>query len=197
MQSLSKISPIGSETSVDRTTGFGCPERGRILSSRASGVSETPGFATPLILTLPVPPSVNQMYANNRRSGGRHKTKAYVDWQCHASWRLDAQIAEHKTFETPIVCVIQVERANSQADIDNRIKALFDLLTERGVMRDDSLVTGYAVAWGPKGSGLCRVALMPETFLNLQFHPSTKSGTGGWFIAPQLEQETDHGDQPF
>lgn len=177
-----------SETSAVRAAGFGCAERGLAQVLPSIGERHASDSQAPLVLTLPTPPSVNQMYAN-RKKGGRHPTKLYVDWKGHAGWRLSAQLAAHKTLTCPVLAVVQVERASSQADIDNRLKALFDLLVTHGALADDNLITGYAVAWGPKGSGLCRVMMMPVQQLSLNFHPSADAATGGWFMAAQPEQE--------
>ena len=139
------------------------------------------------MLTVPTPPSVNEMYSN--RGASRKKSKVYADWKGHAGWTLKPQLVDHETFDEPLLAVIQVERTSSRADIDNRVKALFDLLVAHRVIKNDNLFAGFAVAWGPKGSGLCRAMVLPVCNLLIQYHPSTDGATGGWFPALQHEQE--------
>ena len=101
-------------------------------------------------LTLPAPPSANGLFAN-RAVGGRTKTQGYKDWIAEAGWRLQQQhpgrIAGAYEIE------IRVARTEG-ADIDNRVKALSDLLVKHRVVEDDSLAEKLTVSWMPPGSGV-------------------------------------------
>lgn len=140
-------------------------------------------------LTLPVPPSVNKMFKNiYSKRGGRADSKAYVDWKGHASWMLRSQHPPH--IDGRVLAVVSVERGNAHADIDNRIKALFDVIVREGVIDDDSLITGFCVAWAPKADLLARIMLVPVGTYDFTFHPAADGATGGWFLnAPPPEQE--------
>lgn len=102
-------------------------------------------------LTLPIPPTTNNLYANSE-SGGRFKTKAYSDWIEAAGWRVQQQrpgrIAGHYEIE------IEVPRPshNGRYDLSNRAKALEDLLVKMRVVQDDSLSERIGMSWGPPGS---------------------------------------------
>ena len=158
----------------------GCAERGSAQAPHRS----------PLTFTLPVPPSVNQMFANPKGNRGkRYKTKTYQYWIAAARQAVAQQAKGVEMICYPILVIAQVERASLSADIDNRIKAMFDILKSEKVIKDDTLVTGFAAAWGPPAQGLCRLMIMPVQALTLDFHPSSDAATGGWFLAAQPEQE--------
>lgn len=165
------------------------------------GASVAPTCTT---LTLPMPPSVNEMWANKPpragRAGGRFKTQKYKNWILEAAVELRQQGPER--VEGRVLVNISVERDSDAADIDNRIKAMLDLMVQPGLKRsdrifgvieDDRFVTGIAVAWAPRGSsrhGKARIAIMPATTVTATFHPSPDGATGGWFIeAPQDDTE--------
>lgn len=143
-------------------------------------------------LELPTPPSVNAMY-RNAAGKGRVDTQLYKDWKGHAGWRLRLQKPE--TITGPVLILVNIERTSDLADVDNRIKALFDLLVTHGVIVDDRFVLGFTAAWAPSRDGLARLAIMPAANLTVQFQLAPDGRTGGWFIpAPQLEQEPADGD---
>jgi len=91
-----------------------------------------------ITLDLPIPPSVNSMYANRKggRGKGRYKTKEYKDWLRRAdhyviaqSWRIDY---------IPGPCDLHIKvPAKMRGDVDNRIKAVADYLVSRQITADD------------------------------------------------------------
>lgn len=139
-------------------------------------------------LTIPAPPSVNGLFAN--RAKGRFKTPAYKAWLDEAGWMIREQLPDRVPGR--VVVVIGVERASLMADIDNRCKAVLDLLVACKVIDDDRWVTGIALAWMPQGrrrTPQCRILIMPAEPLSLNFHPSPDGATGGWFIDAPNEGE--------
>jgi Holliday junction resolvase RusA-like endonuclease len=117
-------------------------------------------FASEVRLTelkLPFPPSVNDMYANNKRGGrGRYPTKEYEQW------RADAAVMLMQQHIRPVLgrCEIWIDIDDSrQGDCDNRTKAVLDLLVVRGVIGGDQkkYVRRVSVGWA-KCDG-CRVAI--------------------------------------
>lgn len=165
---------------------------------RASGGVQLapPALCDVTLLELPAPPSVNKMY-RNVPGRGRVRSAEYVDWAAMAGWKLRAQ--HPSTIAGNVIVVIGVEREARMmgADIDNRIKALLDLLVEHGVIEDDKRVAAVAAAWNPAKSGLARIAIAPVCDgLGLTYHfADSKGALGGWFIdAP--DDGDDDGCQP-
>lgn len=143
-------------------------------------------------LTIPVPPSVNALY-RNVPGRGRVKTGAYKDWAGNAGWVLKSQAPV--PVPGRVVIVLGIERSSAASDIDNRCKAILDLLVTHKVIKDDKYVTALAVAWAPKGTDQARVAVMPAHDLTLQLLVTEDAATGGWFLkAPETEGPTDDGD---
>lgn len=144
------------------------------------------------LLTIPSPPSVNAL-TRNVPGRGRVKTAAYKDWIGHAGWILANQ--RPAPIMGRVIIVIGIERVSSTADIDNKIKAIFDLLVTHKVIKDDRFVTAFAVSWWPKANGNARVAVMQAGDMMLQFQTSDGGATGGWFIpAPEQEGPANDGD---
>jgi len=110
---------------------------------------------------LPFPPSVNAMYANNKRGSGRgrYPTAEYEQW------RADAAVMLMQQNVRPVLagCFVKIlldERR--QGDCDNRIKPVLDLLVKRGVLGGDSkkYVRGVSVKWAPVSG--CYVSVTEE-----------------------------------
>lgn len=97
-----------------------------------------------ILLRLPIPPSSNHLFANIPGKG-RVKTSAYRGWIKEAGWVLQAQ--RHDEIAGPVKVSIAVRRESSRSDIDNRIKALLDLLVRHHVIGDDRMVEELYVRW--------------------------------------------------
>lgn len=153
------------------------------MEAGASSSSSVDG--APIFLTLPVPPSLNAAYRNNRRGRGRVKTKATVDWEMYAARMIRDQKPGY--IDGYVVIVMNVERRSRQADIDNRTKLVFDLLKKQAVIVDDRFVTAFATAWSPgvnhRDEDRLNLAIYPANSLAVCFHPSDALGAvGGWTI---------------
>jgi Holliday junction resolvase RusA-like endonuclease len=152
----------------------------------AGGALKPPPQVSPATYSIPVPPSVNELFFN-KPGKGRVKTRLYDDWLGHAAWVLKAQ--RPVKIGGRVVIVLSVERSSAQADIDNRVKAIFDLLVSQKVIDDDSNVVGFCVAWAPAASKQARVMILPADNYSFSFHLASDGATGGWFLdAPQQEQ---------
>jgi Holliday junction resolvase RusA-like endonuclease len=148
--------------------------------------------ASPVFLTLPRPPSVNDLW-KNLKTGGRAETAIYRDWKGHAGWVLREQRPHH--VPGPVVVIATVERNNAKADIDNREKAVLDLLVAHQVIADDSLVEAVAWSWTRGGNGLCHVAVIPAQAIAIEFHPATINGApGGWIITAPIIEDDRYGE---
>lgn len=81
---------------------------------------------------IPLPPSVNALYANYRR--GRHRTLHYNTWIRAAGWELLLQRPR------PVLgrYRMTIELPRIRGDPANRIKAIEDLFVTHGLIQDDS-----------------------------------------------------------
>jgi Holliday junction resolvase RusA-like endonuclease len=100
-----------------------------------------------------VPPSANNLH-RNVRGKGRAKTERYKGWLNAAGW--DVAIAKPKLMQFPVKVTILINRPNKRSDIDNRNKALIDLLVKHGVLMDDDQVESLHTEWSDAVDG-CRV----------------------------------------
>lgn len=87
-------------------------------------------------LSLPMPPSANNAFINVK-GRGRVRSENYRKWADHAGWLVKAQ--RPKPFNVPVKIRIEIKPENNRAfDLDNRTKAVLDLLVTHGVLHDDS-----------------------------------------------------------
>lgn len=93
-----------------------------------------------MIIRLPVPPSVNALYANRKRGRGygRVKTGGYRQWIADADKWLLAQWRGLETHSVSGPCAIAIRVPKLRGDISNRIKAAEDFLVSRLITSDDS-----------------------------------------------------------
>lgn len=146
--------------------------------------------ASPVSLTMPMPPSVNNAFRNLAR-GGRAKTQATKDWESHALWHVKAQRLPVVT--GPVLVVFGFERRSVSADVDNRVKLALDLLVKAGVIEDDRFVVGGAFSWLPPANGLCHITVARAGRATVEFVPSQDGAAGAWLLAPPPSE----GDRPW
>ena len=110
------------------------------------------------LIKVPVPPSVNNAYAN-LYGKGRVPTKKLRQWRMHAGWVLNQQKFPH--FVATVDVEISVPRRGRNADIDNRIKPILDLLTEHRLISDDKHVRRVSAQWihSKNKDDLCEVEI--------------------------------------
>jgi|6_EtaG_2_1085325.scaffolds.fasta_scaffold13314_2 Holliday junction resolvase RusA-like endonuclease len=109
---------------------------------------------------LPLPPSTNNLFHNSGR-GGRRKTKNYRQWIERAGWELARQHPLPVT-GSPVGVSIRLRRPNKQSDLDNRAKAVLDLLVTHRLISDDRDVSELHMYWEPiEGPLGCRVSIYP------------------------------------
>lgn len=159
-------------------------------ASRAASGGPEPdpagGATARRVYTLPMPPSVNECF-RNLPGKGRVKTGVYLDWRGHAGWVLRDQKPELVTGH--VVVVLSMERTSVLADVDNRIKAMLDLL-KGTVIVDDRFVVAVCAAWAPPSSKLARVMVLPAASYDFSFQLAGSGSEGGWFLKePQPEPE--------
>ncbi len=108
-------------------------------------------MSEPVRLTLPVPPSTNNLY----RSGPRYKTNEYRAWITEATYGLMVQGMRNTLRGLPRGRY-RVEIAapfSRRRDLDN-IKAIMDLLVSCAVLPNDNMVDDLRVRRVPVGEDL-------------------------------------------
>lgn len=103
-------------------------------SSGNKAPASSAGAASEFELTLPLPPSTNNLFKTVQH-GGRAKAGSYRDWIKTAGWNIEQlQIAPLRgRYELTIMLP-----AAMRGDISNRIKAVEDLLVAHRLTDDDS-----------------------------------------------------------
>ena len=117
-------------------------------------------------LTLPMPPSVNELHTNG--NGRRFRSKAYMDWLKQAEGMFLTQkrtygqpVDGHFTYhvildETKRGLGVQGDRyAKDGSNYDS--KALLDFLQHVGVIKNDKYADAGSWSWGPVAGCFVRV----------------------------------------
>lgn len=109
-------------------------------------------------LRLPLPPSVNALYANVP-GRGRIKSERYRVWLNAAGWELAAQKPRRVSGDYQLW--IWAEKPDRRRrDLGNLEKPISDLLVAHGVVSDDSQCSEIHIYW--QGSGReCLVKIDP------------------------------------
>ena len=106
-------------------------------------------------LTLPFPPSMNDLWRHNGKRV--YRTPRYMSWINVAGQELELQ--KPGCIRGNYVIVIQLERKDKRRrDAGNFEKAVSDLLQAHGVIEEDSLADSVTTMWAPSVKG-CRVVL--------------------------------------
>ena len=87
-------------------------------------------------VTVPIPPSTNNLYVNLKR-GGRVPSKEYTAWQ-KAVMELVARLRPPVSYPCKFFCLLS-GKVFQQRDGDNCQKPLLDMCKKAGVIADDSL----------------------------------------------------------
>lgn len=140
-------------------------------------------ISTLFAATIPVPPSVNALWATVGKR--RVRTAAYRDWSMTAGRSMRSQWGGgRETIAHPVLIVMACERQTRSADIDNRLKPVGDLLESVGVLANDRLITAWLAVWWPKGAGRAHLAVH-DARLSHEFHyhphPASDGRCGGIF----------------
>lgn len=98
-----------------------------LTSSASAFAAEAGGFS----VLLPVPPSVNAMYAGKSR---RYKASVARSWDQEARWQLNSADPRPVDGRYALLLVLSSE---TKGDLSNRMKAMEDLLAANGHTSDD------------------------------------------------------------
>lgn len=93
-----------------------------------------------------LPPSVNAIWRHGR-GGKTYRTEAYVTWANGEGYTLNRQLAGQHKFTGPVLVTIAMRRPRSNADLDNRLKGIFDLLQSSGAIANDKDIVGVSAFW--------------------------------------------------
>lgn len=94
---------------------------------------------------LPFPPSTNNLFAQNRKTGRRFPSKGYKAWRNEAHVLL--RMAKIPRFEVPVVIKLELTPKDNRArDASNYIKAVEDALVQARILIDDDQRYVKAVA---------------------------------------------------
>jgi Holliday junction resolvase RusA-like endonuclease len=105
------------------------------------------------MMTLPLPPSTNNLFANGKH-GGRFKTDAYKQWLNDAGWELKTQRPQRVAGWVDITILLPEAM---RGDADNRIKPVLDLLVKQDLIDDDCKVYDLRVTRDPRCVTTCMV----------------------------------------
>lgn len=94
-------------------------------------------------LELPLPPSVNALYANVPGKG-RVKTKTYREWIRAASNRVFGTSIPER-IDGSFTAEIDIFQRTLGSDLDNRIKACLDFCKRIGAIKDDRYLVSLKV----------------------------------------------------
>src|SRR5262245_52728743 len=95
----------------------------------------------PVTIALPMPPSLNGMYATVR--GRRVKTKAARRWANAAAWQIKIGAGGHRIDGPWAIGVVLP--CSMKGDPDNRLKAILDAAVASGIVCDDRHCVGVNV----------------------------------------------------
>ncbi len=100
---------------------------------------------TEIVFSLPIPPSVNGLWAN-RAKGGRIRTKIYNAWREQAGWEIKRQRPPQA--QGAVLLAYEVAEAG-RFDLGNVEKPLTDLLVEHQLIAGDDrkTVRGISLTW--------------------------------------------------
>ena len=105
----------------------------------------------PIVVTSQhVPPSLNMMF-RNVTGKGRVKTQRYREWCAAAGWDANGKGQCMGPFK--LVLTLSTHSRRSNADLDNRIKPVLDLLVTHKVIEDDNRCEAIHASWGPLPAG--------------------------------------------
>jgi len=131
-----------------------------------------------IYFTLPTPPSSNALF-RNVAGRGRVKTGFYKDFLAYGLSAIRQQRVE--PVKGRVVMVMGIERVNKRSDLDNRVKALLDVIVKAGVLEDDRFITAFAASWLPPAEGLSHVMIAPVEPMGLEFRPFQDAAYGGFY----------------
>jgi Holliday junction resolvase RusA-like endonuclease len=111
----------------------------------------------PIKVVLPFPPSVNNLF-ENPTEGGRKPTRQYMDWREVA--RRQIQLQRPRIAVGPVEVTITLQEPARRCEVENRIKAVLNLLVETGIIADDhsGVLRRVTAQWGTADGTFVEIA---------------------------------------
>jgi Holliday junction resolvase RusA-like endonuclease len=108
--------------------------------------------------SLPMPPSVNNLFVNAAKGRGRYPSSKYKTWKRLAGYAMNGAIAKPPLIDAPVELAFQIS-SKSRNDLDNCAKALIDLLVAHGVLLNDNkaIVKRIVLEWADVQGAVVRV----------------------------------------
>lgn len=108
---------------------------------------------TRVVIVLPMPPSVNNLYAGQSR---RYKSAGYKAWLLEAGHALNRQRPSKIAGKVSLIYEVQEPSTERRADVANREKATTDLLVDHGIIEGDDqfCVRDIHLKWSSKVDGI-------------------------------------------
>lgn len=104
---------------------------------------------------LPMPPSVNALWKTG--NARMYRSKKYLEWIAECEGMLADR--ERPRIDYPFAIDIAVGRPSKRRmDIDNRVKAVMDILEREEIITDDCLCWHMTVYWDEEITG-CKVMI--------------------------------------
>jgi len=157
---------LGSSYTLDQLDRAGARVAAKIAAlSEAMDEIEPPARPTRLVFNLPIPTSTNDLHTHGKR--GIFRSKEYRAWAKQAGQELMVQRSRQRMRGLPpgpygVTIWVPFDDAG---DIDNRVKALMDLLHSMSVTSDDRLLHDQRVLRShltPQGTCQVEVFTMAE-----------------------------------
>ena len=109
-----------------------------------------------IFVRLPIPPSANTMW---RAYNGRNiLSKKYREWRNLALCQVAAMCGGLRPMSGPVSVHITIKRPRKNADLDNRVKPVLDLLQAAALIDDDKDVHEVTARWDDMADG-CEVTI--------------------------------------
>ena len=92
-----------------------------------------------------LPPSANVIWRQGKR--GTYRNPKYVAWLEAEGLLLKSQLRGQTKFDVPVRVNMDLRQPRANADLDNRLKPISDLLESVGVVSNDKLIHRWNFGW--------------------------------------------------
>jgi Holliday junction resolvase RusA-like endonuclease len=119
---------------------------------------DTTSFADPpfhvppdVVISLPMPPTTNNLFLNGRPGQNRPRTPRYNAWIAEAGWQLASQRPRQLGGRVSILIEVSDAESADNWDLGNREKATVDLLVRHKIIPGDQkrFVRRITMEWAP------------------------------------------------
>lgn len=93
-------------------------------------------------LVLPFPPSVWEIYVGWGKT--RRLSSSYAKWRDDCGYFIRGR---NDRIDVPFSLSVALKRPNKRMDLDNRAKAILDVLQHYGVIKNDNLCERLSMVW--------------------------------------------------